>query len=74
MTEAMMNTDRELYREPDKDDKGDFYSDSVHVTQDGGIGINVGGLVFVKTLAQWHRLAKSRHPNPVFTNKEGLDF
>jgi hypothetical protein len=70
MDNGCKNTDRELWRQPDKDGKGDFYSDSVHVTQDGGIGINVGGLVFVKTLAQWHRLAKSRHSNSVFTPKD----
>lgn len=53
---AAKNTDRELYREPDKGD-GSFYSDSIHVTRDGGIGINVGGSVFVKPLREWHRLA-----------------
>jgi hypothetical protein len=31
--------------------------ESIHVTQDGGIGINVGGLVIVKPL-KWHRLAR----------------
>jgi hypothetical protein len=55
---AVMNTDRELYREPDKEGVGDYYSSSVHVTKDGGIGINVGGMVFVKSLESWHRLAK----------------
>lgn len=50
---AAKNTDRELWRErPD-----DHYSDSVHVTQGGGIGINCGGYVVVKTLREWHKLA-----------------
>ena len=31
-----LNTDRELYREPG-DWRGDFYSDSIHVTKDGTI-------------------------------------
>ena len=44
------NTDRHLWREVE----GDFYSPSIHVTQGGGIGINVGGHVIVKTLRQWH--------------------
>lgn len=50
------NTDRELWREPDKGN-GDFYSDSIHVTKEGGIGINVGGHVIVMPLQWWHRLA-----------------
>lgn len=48
------NTDQELWREPAN---GDYYSDSIHVTQDGGVGINVGGHVIVKTLREWHSLA-----------------
>lgn len=53
MSEAVQNTDRELWRER----KGDFYSDSIHVTKDGGIGINVGGHVIVMPLFEWHALA-----------------
>ncbi len=49
----VQNTDRELYRErPD-----DYYADSLHVTADGAIGINVGGHVIVKSLKDWFRLA-----------------
>jgi len=47
------NTDRELWRERE----GDYYADSIHVTKQGGIGINCGGSVFVKPLREWHRLA-----------------
>lgn len=50
-TEAAANTDRELWRE------GDYYTPSIHVTAQGGIGINVGGRVFVKPLREWHNLA-----------------
>lgn len=50
---AATNTDKELWREHNDD----FYSDSIHVTKDGGIGINVGGKVIVKTLKEWHALA-----------------
>lgn len=50
---ACTNTDRELWRERD----GDFYADSIHVTEGGGIGINCGGNVFVKPLRGWHLLA-----------------
>jgi hypothetical protein len=49
------NTDRELWRE-----SPDYYSNSIHVTKDGGIGINVGGTVIVKSLAEWHSLANPR--------------
>lgn len=52
-TACCENTDVELWRER----RGDYYSDSMHVTQEGAIGINVGGLVFVKSLKEWHRLA-----------------
>jgi hypothetical protein len=53
MTDAAMNTDRELWRERE----GDFYANSIHVTADGMIGINVGGFVYVKSLKRWHELA-----------------
>ncbi len=47
------NTDRELWRERE----GDYYADSIHVTAQGGIGINCGGTVHVMSLRQWHSLA-----------------
>lgn len=55
---AAMNTDRELWRERE----GDFYASSIHVTQAGGVGINVGGTVIVKPLADWHALATPQVP------------
>lgn len=48
-----INTDVELWREVE----GDYYSPSIHRTEGGGIGINVGGHVIVKTLREWHKLA-----------------
>lgn len=51
--QASQNTDREVWRET----PGDFYSNSVHLTATGGLGINVGGTVYVKPPAEWHRLA-----------------
>jgi len=54
-TAAARNTDRELWRERE----GDYYSPSIHVTQGGGIGIDVGGNVVVKPLREWHKLAAS---------------
>lgn len=51
--QASQNTDRELWRERD----GDYYADSIHVTEYGGIGINCGGYVITLPLREWHRLA-----------------
>lgn len=48
--EACKNTDRELWRER----QGDYYADSIHVTESGGIGINVGGRVLVAPVQRWH--------------------
>jgi hypothetical protein len=46
-----INKDRELWRDGES-----FYSDSIHVTENGAIGINCGGNVIVMTLRQWHKL------------------
>lgn len=46
---AARNTDRHLW--PMTSDRED--ADSIHVTADGGIGINVGGHVIVMTLRKW---------------------
>lgn len=52
---AYQNTDRELWREREDD----FYANSIHVTEGGGIGMNVGGTVVVMPIAQWHARAMS---------------
>lgn len=49
-----INQDIELFRET----PGDYYSNSLHVTKDGRIGINCGGTVFVMPLKEWHGLVK----------------
>jgi hypothetical protein len=43
------NTDREIYRERE----GDYYADSIHVTDTGGIGFSVAGSVIVRPLRVW---------------------
>ena len=58
MENAAQNTDKEIYRE----DVGNYYSDSIHVTEHGGIGINCGGTVIVKTIREWHKLAMGTEP------------
>lgn len=55
---AAQNTDHELWRKV----PGDFYSPSIHVTENGGIGINVSGSVYVKPIEEWHRLAGGKLP------------
>ncbi len=47
------NTDVEVWRR----NPGDYYSPSMHVTESGGIGMNVGGLVVVLPIEDWHGLA-----------------
>lgn len=54
MDGPVQNTDRELYREAHPDPPGDYYAPSIHVTSSGGIGINVGGTVYVRPLRAWH--------------------
>lgn len=68
MDNCAKNTDRELYREPDQGN-GSFYSDSIHVTEYGSIGMNHGGYVIVMPIHRWHYFAKqalgqmARHAN-----------
>lgn len=57
--EAKVNTDREIWCERE----GDFYADSIHVTEGGGIGIDCGGYVIVMPVREWHRLAASLRPS-----------
>ncbi len=47
---AYLNTDKEIWREKPED----YYSDSIHVTEHGGIGINCGGHVIVAPVRAWH--------------------
>ena len=49
---AAQNTDRELWRKI----PGNYYSPSIHVTEQGAIGINVGGTVYVMPVENWHAL------------------
>lgn len=47
------DTDKEIWRKV----KGDFYSPSIHATERGGIGMNVGGYCIVMPIEKWHSLA-----------------
>lgn len=72
--QAAANTDRELWREGGGDGNGmSYYEPSIHVTERGGIGINVGGTVFVKTLREWHALAAESETFPTENVNSGED-
>lgn len=63
--QAYANTDRELWRKGDGDGDGmSYYEPSIHVTERGLIGINVGGNVFVLPVEEWHALAAEKHTLP----------
>jgi len=60
--QQIKNTDRELWRETDS-----YFAPSIHVTEQGGIGINVSGRVIVMPIRAWHALALASSP------EEGID-
>lgn len=62
------NEDVEIWRKI----PGDYYSPSIHVTKSDGIGINVGGLVIVKPIEEWMRLATEKI-TPKENSKEIVD-
>lgn len=55
LREAALNTDRELWRETE----GDYYAPSIHVTEQGGIGITVSGDTAVRSIREWHALSRT---------------
>ena len=64
---AKQNTDKLLWKRVPRD----FYSPSIHATEDGRIGINVGGRVIVMSVEAWHKLG-SLHADQLkspFTDK-----
>ena len=50
METAYKNTNTEIWREK----PGDYYGDSIHVTEFGDIGINCKGHVIVAPVQKWH--------------------
>lgn len=61
MAKTGKNTDRELFRERLNDplDPGDVYSPSIHVTQNGMIGMSVGGRIIQMSIRDWFKAARS---------------
>jgi hypothetical protein len=53
-----VNTDRELWREPDPPEG--LFPARLFVTVGGGIGMDVGGHCVVQPIRQWHQLT---HPS-----------
>jgi len=56
---AYKNTDKNIWRKFE----GDYYSPSIHVTQNNNIGINIGGHVIVKPIEDWFHLAYEKEIN-----------
>ena len=54
MDRVCANTDKELWRER----PGDYYANSIHVTEGGGIGMDVAGFVIVAPIKAWHKAGK----------------
>jgi len=52
--QGCQNSDRELFREIE----GDYYSDKIFVTKEGGIGINCGGSVIISPIRNWFQAMK----------------
>ena len=61
--QAYQNTDVEIYRETPS-----YYSDSLHITQGDGLGIDCGGYVIVMPIRHWHALGK-RYLSPPWYKK-----
>jgi hypothetical protein len=57
------NTDVVLWREPHDDTPG-TWDDKLFVTRQGGIGIDIAGIVIVRPLKEWHALAAKDLPKP----------
>lgn len=53
MDNEKRNTDKQIWRET----PGDYYSPSIHVTEGGGIGLQVSGNVIVLPVQKWMELA-----------------
>lgn len=47
-----INTDKNIWHKIE----GDYYSPSIHITQDKNVGINVGGHVIVMPIEKWFQL------------------
>ena len=54
MNNCCKNTDKEIWRQTHED----YYSPSIHVTEQGAIGIKCGGHVIVATVQDWHNWGK----------------
>jgi len=72
MNKGYLNTDKEIWRKI----PGDYYSPSIHVTEFGGIGINVGGHVLVAPVEKWYEAGVEHFtvpdPNDLITNRSTL--
>lgn len=67
---AKINTDTELWRQT----PGDYCSPSIHVTESGEIGINLGGSVVVAPVEEWHHSLRRLNKAWAFMAREGYRY
>lgn len=58
MSKPCKNEDRVLFTESNKDWKDEGYMPKVFVTKEEAIGMNVGGMVYMMPIRQWHKLER----------------
>lgn len=61
MENCAKNEDKLLFVESNKDWKDEGYMPKVFVTKEENIGMNVGGMVYVMSIREWHKLAEQYH-------------
>lgn len=68
------NTDKEIWRKDLKNklDPDNFYAPSIHVTENGKIGIHVGGVVYVAPIEEWHSLMKTSKRRQMMDKSDGV--
>ena len=58
MSQAYQNNDKTIYKVPNKDWKDEGYMPYLFITPEGALGMNVGGMVYVKRIEEWFSMAK----------------
>lgn len=59
--QAFINEDKTLFTETAKDWKDEGYMPKVFVTKEEAIGMNVGGMVIILPIREWHKMAMQNH-------------
>lgn len=56
--QAYQNNDKTIYKRPAKDWKDEGYMPYLFITPEGALGICSCGNVIVKSIEEWHQMAK----------------